>query len=91
MLSVDSERPAQGPEMTKASVGLVEADARVRGKAITRPRRVARMLAVECDRPDATAVAAGPGDAAWSSLTLGACKVASSAILSKRSATLAIR
>jgi hypothetical protein len=31
--SVDSERPAQGPEMTKASVGLVEADARVRGVA----------------------------------------------------------
>src|ERR1019366_9092020 len=34
--SVDSERPPQGPEMTKASVGLVEADARVRGEASAR-------------------------------------------------------
>src|ERR1035441_5554178 len=33
LLSVDSERPVQGPEMTKASVGLVQADARVRGQA----------------------------------------------------------
>jgi len=33
MLSVDSERPAQAAEMTKATAGLVEADAPKRGKA----------------------------------------------------------
>ena len=37
LLAVDSERPVQGPAMTKASVGLLEADARVRGKPIARP------------------------------------------------------
>ena len=35
LLAVDSERPTQAAEMTKASAGVVEAGARMRGKAVT--------------------------------------------------------
>jgi hypothetical protein len=51
LLAVDSERPAQGPEMTK-DVGLAVADARMRGEAITPTDAGARVLAVGSDRAD---------------------------------------
>jgi hypothetical protein len=39
LLAVDSKRPAQAAEMTEASAGVVEADARLRGNAHARAAR----------------------------------------------------
>jgi hypothetical protein len=51
LLAVDSERPTQAAEMTKASAGVVEAGVRMRGKRITPVAGDARVLAVETNRP----------------------------------------
>jgi hypothetical protein len=39
VLAAGSERPLQAAEMTKASAGVVEAGARMRGQAIAREAR----------------------------------------------------
>jgi hypothetical protein len=52
--------PTIGFRRTRSSASD-QADDRMRGKAITRPGRVARVLAVETDHADTAAVAAGSG------------------------------
>ena len=52
--SVESERLVQAAEMTKASVGLVAAGARMRGKALARSRPRRRLLLGGCASRRAT-------------------------------------
>jgi hypothetical protein len=51
LLSVGSERPLQAAEMTKASAGVVEAGARMRGVAIVRTGAGGPLLCRHCSRP----------------------------------------